>query len=120
MDKTTVTIELPSELYADLEALASEDQTDPVEVIAHLLTLAREQYATSENDPIFDLIGAYRSQKPLIDDIPVSEDPDLYLVAEDLGPEAGGKHAWEIAPARYTQGPGGRSMRRVAEKKPPQ
>lgn len=38
-----VTIELPPELYADLEALASEDQISPVEMIARLLARAHGQ-----------------------------------------------------------------------------
>jgi predicted DNA-binding antitoxin AbrB/MazE fold protein len=67
---------------------------------------------TSGLDPVFDLIGAYQSERPLIDDIPVSEDPDLYLVVEQLGEQAEGRHAWEIAPARYAQGPDGRPVRR--------
>lgn len=43
MDRPTVTVELPPELYADLEALASEDQINPVEMIARLLTIAHDR-----------------------------------------------------------------------------
>lgn len=43
MDKTMVSIELPPELYADLESLALEDQVDPVEMIAKLLASARSR-----------------------------------------------------------------------------
>ncbi len=63
-------------------------------------------------DPVSDLIGAYCSPLPLIDGIPASEDPDLYLVAEMMGERARGLHAWEIAPARYVQGRDGRAVRR--------
>jgi len=63
-------------------------------------------------DSLFDLIGAYRSAAPLIDGIPVSQDPDLYLVAEMLGEKAAGLHAWEIAPACYVQGQNGQPVRR--------
>jgi hypothetical protein len=117
MDKTTVTIQLPAQLYADLRSLATDEQTDPVEVIAHLVTMARQRRVTSsEGDPLFDLIGAYHSQRPLIDGIPVSEDPDLYLVAAALGERATRMHAWEIAPTRYSQGQDGRPVRRDANK----
>jgi predicted DNA-binding antitoxin AbrB/MazE fold protein len=63
------------------------------------------------DEPVFALIGAFSSEKPLIDDIPASEDPDLYLLAEALGDEAQQKHAWEIAPQRYRQGEDGRPVR---------
>lgn len=66
----------------------------------------------SEMDSLFDLIGAYSSSVPLIDGIPVSEDPDLYLIAAKLDAQALDRHAWEIAPDRYTQGPEGRPIRR--------
>ncbi len=67
-------------------------------------------------DPWFDLIGAYRSPFSLIDGIPPSEDPDLYLVAEMLGEQAVSLHAWEIAPTRYVQGQDGRPARRSSLK----
>ncbi len=63
-------------------------------------------------DPIFELIGAYCSRIPLIDDIPVSEDPDLYILAAKLGPDAYHRHAWEIAPHRYKRGHDRRPVRR--------
>jgi len=66
----------------------------------------------SETNSLFDLIGAYSSSASLIDGIPASEDPDLYLVAAKLGAQVMGRHAWEIAPDRYTQGPEGRPIRR--------
>jgi hypothetical protein len=63
-------------------------------------------------DPIFELTGAYHSRPSLIDDIPASEDPDLYILAAKLGPDAHHRHAWEIAPHRYKRGPDGRPVRR--------
>ena len=58
-------------------------------------------------DPFWELLGAFQSDKPLIDGIAVSEDPDLYLVAAEM---AGDKlpHAWEIAPTRYRKGEHGK------------
>ena len=50
---------------------------------------------------MFSRIGAYCSEVPLIDNIPVSEDPKLYIAAEALGEQARCMHAWEIAPQRY-------------------
>ncbi|MGQ9626823.1 MAG: hypothetical protein ACUVV0_07965 [Anaerolineae bacterium] len=45
MDKTTVTIQLPAQLYADLQSLAKDEQVDLVEVIAHLVAMAHERRA---------------------------------------------------------------------------
>ena len=119
MDTPAVTLELPASLYAELQAMAAEGQTGPVEVIARLVTLAQQRRATSsDHDPIFDLIGAYHSHRPLIDDIPVSEDPDLYLVAERFGDQATGMHAWDLAPDRYVQDQHGRPIRKADERKP--
>jgi predicted DNA-binding antitoxin AbrB/MazE fold protein len=64
-------------------------------------------------DPFFEIIGAYSSEKPLIDGIPVSEDADLYLLAEMMGDEAIGLHAWEIAPARYRRGANNQPIRKA-------
>ncbi len=70
---------------------------------------------TGTVDPVLELIGMFNSEKPLIDDIPVSEDPDLYLIAEAMGAEAVGLHAWEIAPLRYRRGPDGFPLRRKSD-----
>lgn len=68
-------------------------------------TRVRLQIEKSEApDPVLELVGLFNSEKPLIDNIPVSEDPDLYLVADALGEQATGLHAWEIAPTRYRRG----------------
>ncbi len=118
MDTTDVSLRLPAYLYAQLQALAADEQTEPQEVIARLVAQARQHSrATAEEDPIFGIVGAYSSQKPLIDGIPVSADPDLYLVAAALGARAAGQHAWEIAPARYRCGPDGHPMRRLPDEK---
>lgn len=86
MDASVVTLELPTPVYAELQALAKAEHSEPAEVIARLVALAQQQHAVMlDHDPVFDLIGAYRSNRPLIDDIPVSEDPDLYVAAEQFG-----------------------------------
>ena len=66
---------------------------------------------SEEKDPMLAMIGMFNSDQPLIDNIAVSEDPDLYLVAEMMGTEADGLHAWEIAPARYQRGEFGEPVR---------
>jgi hypothetical protein len=111
MDTKVVTLELPVSLYDKLQELAAEEKTNPVEIIARLVD-PPPQSSLQEKDPVLELIGAYRSQRPLIDNIPVSEDPDLYLIADTIGEAANGMHAWEIAPMRYTQGPDGCPLRR--------
>lgn len=63
------------------------------------------------DDPVLQLVGAYQSERPPIDSIPVSEDPDLYLLAEMMGEEAFDLHAWEIAPQRYRRGKEGQPVR---------
>ncbi len=68
---------------------------------------------TDENDPVLELLGLFNDNKVLIDNIPVSEDPDLYLAAEAMGTEAGGLHAWEIAPARYACGANNEAIRKA-------
>jgi hypothetical protein len=111
MDTEVITLELPVGLYDKLKKLAAEEKTDPVEIIARLVEPS-SGLLEQEKDPVIELIGAYHSQHPLIDNIPISEDPDLYLAAEAMGDAALGMHAWEIAPKRYTQGPDGRPRRR--------
>jgi hypothetical protein len=96
-----VTLELPVNVYDKLQKLADAEQTDPVDIIVRVV----EEFISlpppeQEEDPVFELIGAYHSEQSLIDDIPVSEDPDLYLTAEAMGNRAKEMHAWEVAPAR--------------------
>ncbi|MEJ2736737.1 MAG: hypothetical protein P8189_24765 [Anaerolineae bacterium] len=43
MASETVILQLPASLYADLETLATEEQAEPVEVIARLVETARQQ-----------------------------------------------------------------------------
>lgn len=115
---STVTLELPAHLYADLQAMAKLERVDLVELLNRLIQRAGivkptkpDAIPVSEKDPVFALIGAYRSQQPLIDNIAVSEDPDLYLALEASDDHTVGKHAWDIAPARYARGEDGRPIR---------
>ena len=73
--------------------------------------LRLEDEIDDASDPVLSLIGAFSSQAPLIDGIAVSEDPALYAIAEGLGDEANGRHAWEIAPERYRKGANGKAVR---------
>ena len=43
MDTTHVTLQLPARLYAELQSLAAEERTDPVEVIARLVAVAHQR-----------------------------------------------------------------------------
>lgn len=70
-----------------------------------------ERSEVAPTDSVFDLIGAFSSDKLLIDGIPVSEDPDLYLIAEAMDAETRPLHAWEIAPQRYRRGENGQAVR---------
>jgi hypothetical protein len=43
MDTPVVTIQLPASLHAELQALATEEQMDPIEVISHLVAMASQR-----------------------------------------------------------------------------
>jgi 16S rRNA G1207 methylase RsmC len=45
MDTTTVTLQLPASVYTELQALARDEQTDPVEIIVRLVAMARRRRA---------------------------------------------------------------------------
>ncbi len=118
MTTADVTLSLPADVYEQLQSLAEDEGTGPVEVIGRLVAQASRNRPTApKEDPIFAIFGAYTDQNPLIDDIPVSEDPDLYLVAAKIGEHIGGRYAWEIAPARYKRGADGRAVRRQPDGK---
>lgn len=114
MERNLVTIQLPAGLYTELEALAAREEKSLTEVIARLVTDARAAASGQGDDPVFELIGAFRSEQPLIDGIPVSEDPELYRVAGLAGDGEARLHAWELAPERYMRAPDGRAVRRHA------
>lgn len=43
MDEPVVVVRLPASLYAELESLAAEEQTDPVGMIGRLVTMASQR-----------------------------------------------------------------------------
>lgn len=43
MDRPLVTIQLPASLHDELQALAADEQTDLVELISHLLSMASQR-----------------------------------------------------------------------------
>jgi hypothetical protein len=45
MMETTVTLQLPSKLYDELQLLAAEERSDPVEVIGRLVAMASRRRA---------------------------------------------------------------------------
>jgi hypothetical protein len=45
MESPLVTIQIPVDLYSELQALAEEEQTTPAKVIERLLSLARQRRA---------------------------------------------------------------------------
>lgn len=108
-----ITFELPTHVYADLQQLAQQEDIDIATLITQWIMQAKtvSRLVSPPTDPVLCLVGAYQSDVPLIDNIPVSEDPDLYVLVETLGKHAIGKHAWEIAPQRYMQGVDGVPVR---------
>lgn len=57
MDTETVTLQLPSRLYANLAALAAEEQTDLVEMLTRLVALAYQHRALSRPVHTFPRTG---------------------------------------------------------------
>lgn len=103
--KTVILQHIPYDNVCNQESTPFQDEPNPeTEQIEDDTSSLCSFDTLLKTDPVLRLMGSYSGQVPLIDDIPISEDPDLYLVAESLGEQANGLHAWEIAPYRYTQG----------------
>lgn len=113
---------LEPEQHDQLQALAEVEGTSVSNLVREAINrfLRQRQPLPVTEDPIWEIVGIGEGKKELIDDIPVSKDPDLYYLADlmarkEIGPYAtlrdGPVHAWEIAPQRYTQGPDGRPVR---------
>ena len=81
VETPTVTIQLPTSLYNDLQDLAAEDQIDPVEVIARLVAIAEKQRV-----PPKPPTQAFRQILERATDLGVSnlaEEHDRYLYSVD-------------------------------------
>jgi hypothetical protein len=113
---------LEPEQHDQLLALAEVEGTSVSNLVREAIDrfLRQQQPLPITEDPIWEIVGIGESEEELIDGIPVSEDPDLYYLADlmahkEIGPYAtlrdGPVHAWEIAPQRYTQGPDGCPVR---------
>ena len=113
--QTAMTTEV-AEIIEQARKLTPRAQLELIRALAGLVDseLIERDPAVDETatDPVLELIGAYASEIPLIDGISASADPDLYLMAEAMGAQGAGLHAWEIAPARYECGPDGRPVRK--------
>ena len=48
METDTVTIELPTQLYTQLQELAADEQSDPIQVLVRLLTSAMQKRPSSQ------------------------------------------------------------------------
>lgn len=106
-------IALSDEHYQYLQQRAQKLGTSLDRVVSELIESELAEQQVQAEDMLLDMIGAYHSAYPLIDNIPPSEDPDLYLIAQTLGERAQGMHAWELAPQRYRQGANGEALRRT-------
>jgi hypothetical protein len=113
---------LEPEQHDQLQVLAEAEGTSVSDLVRKAIDrfLRQRQPLPVTEDPVWDIVGIGEGEKELIDDIPVSEDPDLYYLADlmarkEIGPYAtlrdGPVHAWEIAPLRYTQRPDGSAVR---------
>ena len=74
-------ISLPQSQYQFLTERARRDGLSIAEVIRQLIQREEEATAAQQSsvDSIWEIVGMITDDPPLIDDIPVSEQPDLYL-----------------------------------------
>ena len=49
MEASMVTIKLPAQLYTQLQMLATDEQTDPIEILTRLITLAIQERARPQS-----------------------------------------------------------------------
>ena len=79
-------ISLPQSQVRFLAERARRDGVSIAEVIRQLVQ-REEQAATAQQssvDSIWEIVGMITEDQPLIDGIPVSEQPDLYLAEESV------------------------------------
>jgi len=80
MTSQTVIIQIPASLYADLESLATDEQAEPVEVIARLVETARQQRRVEAPTRAFRRILERATDLGIPD---LSEQHDHYLYGVD-------------------------------------
>ena len=80
MTSESVTLDLPVSLYAALEALASDEEAEPVEVIARLVETARQQHLAESPTRAFRRILERAADLGIAD---LAEQHDHYLYGVD-------------------------------------
>ena len=105
---TTKTVVIPSSWLDGIDL----DETNFRRALLLGVIQLRQKQNAQVNDPVIEILGAYSSSQSLIDGIPVSEDPDLYLLSTTFGEQSHFLHAWEMSPQRYTRGENGQAIRR--------
>jgi hypothetical protein len=81
METPNVTVELPANLYTELQSLTEqENASDPVEMIARLVAEAKEKHVYPQSAPAFQRI-LDRATDLGVDDL--SEQHDHYLYGTD-------------------------------------
>jgi hypothetical protein len=107
--------------YRDLQALAKTEGMSVSSLVREAvdLLLRQRRPVLVTQDPIWAIVGLAEG-RDLIDGIPVSEDPDLYYLAnlmkrKGVGPYSAPREepppAWEIDPRRYACGEDGQAVR---------
>ncbi|MGD8244774.1 MAG: ribbon-helix-helix domain-containing protein [Anaerolineae bacterium] len=121
-NKRRTQLMMEPEQYQRLRALAEAQNTSISQLVREAVERLLEQRSPLPitEDPIWDVVASVEDTGRLIDGIAISEDPDLYTLAElmernNIGPYAevrdGPPHAWEIAPQRYARGESGQAVR---------
>jgi hypothetical protein len=82
MTSESVTLDLPASLYADLEALASDEEAEVVDVIARLVEAARQQQLAESPTRAFRRILERATDLGITD---LAEQHDHYLYGVDKG-----------------------------------
>ncbi len=78
METPSVTVELPVNLYSELQSLTEqENASDPVEMIARLVAEAKEKHAYPQPTPAFQRI-LDRATDLGVDDLSAQHDHYLY------------------------------------------
>ena len=72
-------ISLPQSQVRFLAERARRDGVSIAEVIRQLVQREEEAAPARSVDSLWEIVGIGEEREPLIDDIPVSEQPDLYL-----------------------------------------